>query len=510
MSSGNIKRIQLQAEHATLSFLAWSQYQRLFGRTLKVEHSLGDGLFCEDEERQEITEEMAKRLADSINEILNSDAPENKIELIDMPRDELVSIFTSKNQQDKVGVLKTWQDDTIHCIKCGNTIDYCVEPMSVDKERLKIFDIHVFVHGIVLRYPILTNPNALSDWKDPQVLYDMFQEYRRWAQLIGIEYVYQLNQAIYDKKVNQVKWVAEGLHDSKLADIADHLCANFSKKRIITIAGPSSSNKTTFAKRLAIQLRVNGYNSMVIEMDDYFKNNSEVPFGPDGLQDFEHISALNVELLSERVKQLLDGKTIPRRRFLFKQGGIGVDSDKEEENMKLGDRMFLILEGIHGLNPILLDLLGREKVTPIYVSALTPLNIDANHRFPTTILRLIRRMVRDYRFRGHSPRKTLQRWTSVRMGEERNIFPYQGNAELYFNSALVYELPILSIYAKGLLAEASVPGPDEDPNSEEAQNITQEALRVLGLLNFFYPVSTEIVPHISCIREFVGGSDLKY
>ena len=297
------------------------------------------------------------------------------------------------------------------------------------------------------------------------------------------------------------------MHEQKFAQIADKLAAGFPAKRIVTIAGPSSSNKTTFAKRLAISLRVLGFTSVVVEMDDYFRDNKEIPFGPDGLQDFEHISALNVELLGERIKKLTAGEKIPERRFLFKKG-IGMD---QGTMIELPKNAFLILEGIHGLNPILLDALGgKDQVCPIYVSALTPVNIDCNHRFPTSSLRLIRRMVRDYRFRGHSPRDTLMRWASVRKGEERNIFPYQANAELFFNSALVYELPVLAIFGKGLLAEASMPGPDEDPNSPRAEELTKEALRLQGLLNYFYPVSVEHVPHISCIREFVGGSDLKY
>lgn len=502
--SAQVTRSQLNAEHATLTFLTWSQYHKLFNRSLKVEHSLGDGYYCTDLLGQPMADDMIEKLSMAVKAILDSDTP---IEFVSKPRDELIEMFKKQGMDDKVGVLKTWQDEYIPCIRCGDMIDYTLEKMSTDKERLKIFEIRQYADGLVLRFPMLTNCNALNEWKDPDVLLSMFQEYKGWAKLLQVDYVSKLNEFIYKREIDDIKWVAEGLHDKKLTSMADYLVKNFEQKRIVTIAGPSSSNKTTFAKRLAIALRVNGYTSTVMEMDDFYKDRDDIPFGPDGMQDFEHISAINTDVLAERVSKLLAGEAVPRRKFDFTSGK-GIDN--YEQMMVLSPQSFLILEGIHGLNPMLLEKFGRDRVTPIYISALTPLNIDCNHRFPTSDLRLIRRMIRDYRYRGYSPRKTLARWTSVRMGEERNIFPYQQNAELFFNSSLVYELPVLSIYGKSLLAEATMVGEDEQAESESAKEISQEARRLLGLLNFFYPVSIEVVPHISCIREFVGGSDLKY
>lgn len=499
-----VSRAELIAERATQNFLAWSQYNDLFGRHLKVEHSVGDGLWCTDLQHEKITPEMCKQLQDSIMEILNGN---QVIELLSLPREQLIEHFTALDMQDKVGVLKTWQDDFIPCIKFGDSIDYVIEPMSTNKERLKLFEIVPYNDGLILRFPLLTAPTELKPFKDPIVTLKMFSEYHEWAKLIGVDYVAKLNELIYKRKIDEIKWVAEGLHDNKLAYIADHLCANFATKKIVTVAGPSSSNKTTFAKRLAIALRVNGYQSLVMEMDDFYKDRDDIPVDADGKQDFESITALNIPVLTEKISKLLGGDRVPRRKFSFTSGK-GVDLDAEQ--LELKPNTFLIIEGIHGLNPELLDKIGRDKVTPIYVSAMTPINVDCNHRFPTSDLRLIRRMIRDYRYRGYSPRKTLARWTSVRKGEEINIYPYQSNAELFFNSALVYELPVLSIYGKGLLSEATLPEPGEDPNSPESEAISNEARRLLGLLNLFYPVSVEVVPHISCIREFVGGSDLKY
>ena len=242
-------------------------------------------------------------------------------------------------------------------------------------------------------------------------------------------------------------------------------------------------------------------------MDDYFLNRDDTPFGPDGLRDFESIRALNVSLLSERVHKLIQTQSIPRTKFDFING---VGYDIEDQQQKLGEKCFLILEGIHGLNPELLDHLGRDEVVPIYVAPLTPLSIDNTHRFPTTDLRLIRRIIRDHKFRGYSARTTIRRWTSVRMGEEKNIFPYQNNAQMFFNSSLVYELSVFSIFARSLLSEATVPEKGEDLNDPMTKEITREAKRLLMLANLFYAIPSQDVPHISCIREFTGGSDLKY
>jgi uridine kinase len=425
-----------------------------------------------------------------------------------MSRDALIRHFTANELTDKIGVLKSWQKETISCLRHGSFIDYTVEPVSLDLERLRIFEIRPYAEGIVQRYPRGLNPWALGEWHNPRVLHEMFGEYAAWAKLLNCGTVAELNDIVYRRKIDDLKWIAEGLHEQKFVELAEYLAGRFATKRIVTIAGPSSSNKTTFAKRLAIGLRVHGYQSLVIEMDDYFQDADAIPYGPDGLQDFEHISAMNTEVLGERVRRLLAGEKVPARRFNFVRGK---GEDHPKKILELPKHAFLILEGIHGMNPLMLETLGgRDKVCPIYVSALTPVSIDANHRFPSTSLRLIRRMVRDYHFRGQSPRMTLQRWQSVRRGEEMNIFPYQANAEVFFNSALVYEISVLSTFAKGLLAEASFPGDDEDPLSEQAKEISREAVRLQGLLSFFYPIAVEVVPHISTLREFVGGSDLEY
>jgi uridine kinase len=240
-------------------------------------------------------------------------------------------------------------------------------------------------------------------------------------------------------------------------------------------------------------------------MDDFFMDKDDVPYGPDGLQDLEAISALNVPLLTERVHRLFTGESVPRRKYNFKQAK-GVDVVKEQQ--KLEPKTFLILEGIHGLNPFLINELGAKKVCPIFVAALTPMALDSTHRLPSTNLRLIRRIVHDSRDRGKLSRQTGRRWTSIRVGETKNIFPLLNNAELFFNSALAYELPVLTVSAHSLLSEATVPENSEDPNDSLTVEITREAKRLFTLISLFYEISLEEVPHISCIQEFVGGSDL--
>lgn len=497
-------RVVQNANRATLIFLTSSLYQKLFHRQLKVAHSLGDGLYCIDLEKNIITEEMITQLKHEISEFIST---HESLEIIDVPRAELLKKFVENKRQDKVGILKTISTPEIKCVKCDEFLDYIIEPMETNLKRLPIYTFQKYHNGFVLRLPTLLSPDSLQEWIEPKSQADMFDEYAEWAELVGVDNISKLNEAIYQKKVDDIKWVCEGLHQRKLANLAIKLIEGYPSKRVITIAGPSSSNKTTFAKRLGIALQVNGYNSLVIEMDDYFLNREDTPFGPDGLRDFESIVALNVSLLSERVHKLIKNESVPRRKFDFIEG---IGYDIQEQQQKLGDKCFLILEGIHGLNPQLLKELGRDEVVPIYVAPLTPLSIDNTHRFPTTDLRLIRRIIRDHKFRGYSARKTIRRWTSVRIGEEKNIFPYQNNAQMFFNSSLVYELPVLSIFARGLLSEATVPEEGEDLNDPMTKEITREAKRLLLLVGMFYAIPQQDVPHISCIREFTGGSDLKY
>jgi len=499
-----LTRQQLNSEARTLRFITCATYYNLFHSRCSIKHSLADGVFFTSGDRTPLNKELIDKLDQAVREEIKT-----PIEFLEIPREDLLKYFQDNNMKDKIGVLKTLMRSTIRCAKRGDYIDYILEPTEAQIPPQKKFALHPYENGFILRLPTITSQYELNEWIDPHAQLAMFNELTEWAKLIKVENLSTLNELIVNRNFEDLKWTCEGLHSKKLSKIATYLHDNISKKRVVTIAGPSSSNKTTFAKRLAMSLAVKGLSSVVIEMDDYFRNREDTPFNSEGVRDFESITALNVELLSERVHELLHGETIPRRKFDFKQG-IGIDSTTEF--LKLNENSILILEGIHGLNPILLNKIGRDLVTTIYVAPLTPLHIDCTFPFSTTDLRLIRRIIRDHKFRGFSARKTIRMWTNVRIGEEKNIFPYQCNADLFFNSALLYELPVLAVTGRALLAEATVPTPEEIENDppEIVKSITSDARRILQLLNLFYVIPLDKVPHISCIREFMGGSDIKY
>jgi len=324
----------------------------------------------------------------------------------------------------------------------------------------------------------------------------VFLEYARWLDVLEIEYVSDLNNIITqgERKVAELMLLAEALHEKKIADIADEISSR-KGVRLILIAGPSSSGKTTFAKRLSIQLKINGLEPVAISLDDYFVDREKTPRDEEGNYDFDSIDALDVALFNQHLKELLEGKEVEIPKFNFKLG-----KRVKGKPVKLGKNNVLLVEGIHGLNERLTEAVPRDQKYKIYVSALTHLNIDDHNRFSTTDTRLIRRIVRDHKFRGYSAWETLKNWPNVRKGEERYIFPYQEEADVMFNSALIYEIPILKIFAEPLLIQ--VP--------EDSQEYS-EALRLLKLLDFFLPITNvEDVPDKSILREFIGRSVFKY
>ena len=500
-----LTRQQLISEHNTLSFLAWSQYSNLFHQQLQLEHAFASSFFFTDLTTQEITNDMISKLEKSIRNILTSDI---QIEAIEMKREDLIELFSQKKLNDKIGILKTLNYKNISCIKCGEQIDYMLEPHSFDKKRLELFSLHKFLNGFVLCFPTQTDPMKVQPWKEPKLLPSIVSDYTSFIKAIGIETISDLNEAIINHQVDQLKWSAESYHERKIYEIAEKICQSHEEKLVITISGPSSSNKTTFAKRLQIALAGFGHGSIVIEMDDYFVDVEKSPHDEDGNEDWESFDCIDTPLLSDRVNALVRGETVKRRKFDWEKG-ISYDDPKEELFLKKGN--FLIIEGIHGMNPKLIESLGgREKVSQIYIQPTSPIRIDNNHRFSCSDYRLIRRITRDYYFRATPSRTTINIWTSVRYGEMTNIFPYQENADYCFNSALFYEISVVSLFAKSLLADASVPAKGEDKNDPNSKAVNNEVKRLTSLINLFYPFSVDQVPHISCIREFVGGSDIKY
>lgn len=485
--------MNLAANQASLGFILSIAFRKIFPeRMLVIEHSFGDGYFCHDNEWMPFSKGELNILTREINSILNNPEP---IRLTKRPREWVVREFKKLHSVSKSGNLQLWKDDPLPMVQYKNSWDYCIEPMTSDKTRLKQFEIRKFNNGFLLRFPTLLNPGTVGSFRNQPKLFSVMEEHERWGDILGVRTIHDLNETIHSGEIRELLWVAEGLHEKKISDIADVLVNNFPDKRIITIAGPSSSGKTTFAKRLAIQLRVIGFRARQISMDDYFHDRKDIPLDKNGHQDFENIQAVNIKLLAERMNSLLRGKEIPVRKFNF-EAGIGEDRN---QTLQLGRDDFVILEGIHGLNPVLAEALGKDQLQRIYISAITQLNIDSTHRVSTSDNRLLRRMIRDYKYRGYSAEETLNRWPSVRRGEEQYIFPFQEEADMMFNSALLYELPVLTESCLKLLEKVG-----KQPSLED----TVSRLRVL--LTFFLPLKIDIVPGISILREFVGASEFEY
>eukprot|EP01155_Anaeramoeba_flamelloides_P009936 Anaeramoba_flamelloidesa241_231.p1 GENE.a241_231~~a241_231.p1 ORF type:complete len:532 (-),score=128.23 a241_231:226-1821(-) len=490
-----VTRKHLRKTQNTLSFLLVAAYGEIMeDREIAIVHSFGDGYFFRDKDiKFKLDTEDVTKLKNKIQEYIED---EEKIEKTIMKRTQLVEIFKKNNWKHKLGILNTWRVEYVPVLKFKHHLDYIIEPITPKKNLITAFDLKPFHGGIVLRFPTLGDPKMKKPFDDRPKLFELIKERDVWADLLDIAYIDELNEQIYTKKIDRLKWVAEGLHENKLRDIAGTITESFPSRRIVTIAGPSSSGKTTFAKRLSIHFAVLGLKARTLSLDDYFVDRADMVVDENGERDFEDISAVNLKLLVKRLKDLLDGEEIPERHFNFVKG-IGMDNF--EKMWSLGEKEILIIEGIHGLNPKFTGRVGDKNIWKIYVSALTQLNIDIHHRISTSDCRLLRRIIRDYQFRGWNPKETLKMWGNVRKGEEKNIFPYQELTDFTFNTSLVYELPVISIYVRQLLAQ--VKGDKE---------LRVEAARLMKFLSFFFLLSPERVPGISILREFIGKSDFRY
>ncbi len=485
--------MNLSANQATLAFLMTAAFRELFpNRKLIIEHSFGNGYFCHDTQWDPFLAGDLSQLEKMMHSFIKDNIP---IKFGDNPRDWVIQEFYKFNSISKSGNIQQWKEPKIPIVSYRKYSDYRIESMQQDKSKLGPFEIKKFNDGFLLRFPNMISPGVLKPFKPQMKLFSIMEEHEQWGDILGIRTIDDLNVSIQNGDIQELVWVAEGLHEKKISQIADHLVKGFPKKKIITIAGPSSSGKTTFAKRLAVQLRVNGFHAHQVSMDDYFIDRNKIPYDENRFQDFEGIGALDTNMLSERMTSLLKGKSIPKRKFDFGTG-IGIDLD---EQINLGEWDFILLEGIHGLNPVLGQSLGRDQIQCIYISAITQLNIDSTHRVSTSDNRLLRRMVRDYKYRGYTAEETLNRWSSVRFGEEKNIFPYQEEADLMFNSALLYELPVLANECSPLLNELK-----KHPQLGETAN------RLSILLTFFHLLEENYVPGTSILREFIGESEFNY
>jgi len=484
----------LSERHATLTFFLSGAFKKVFlDRLLVIEHSFGNSFYCHDVDFTPISAMELANLESLMKKWINNDMP---IIIENWPKTKFIEKLYRYNSKSKLAIANKWEGKSIPVAKFNNAYwDYVIDPLTVDKSLLTKFELKKYNNGFLLRFPAIADPSGITPFVDQPKLFAAMEEHQKWSEILGISTIGDLNKVINNGDIKELIWVAEGLHEKKISAIADEIVEGFPKRRIITIAGPSSAGKTTFSKRLKIQLRVNGFRSQTISTDDYFIDRKLLPTDVDGKKDFESIDGLDINLLGNRVNSLIDGKSIPERQFDF-DFGIGKDTNK---TIELGDWDFIIIEGIHGLNPKLTGLIGTDRVEKLYVSAITQMNIDANHRISTSDNRLLRRLVRDNKFRGYTPEQTLERWPSVRLGEEKKIFPYSEEANFIFNSSLVYEFPVLAKYVRPLLK-----------NINGNKSIQQRAQQLDLFLSFFDKFDEQYVPGISLLREYIGGSDFKY
>ena len=453
---------------------------------LTVNYQLSNAMFCELD-NMEMTEEMIENIRKRMSEIIDKDLEIRKVKMTRQEAEE----FYEKEKTLK-GRIQIAQDTPYGAslYYCEEYFNYFFGVMPISTGYTKVYDIVKYKDGFIVRYPNWKTPTKLSPFVENKKLVATLDEYEDIYKLIGINTIYKLNKEAKKDDAQDAILLSESLHEKKIADLADHI-ANDKQVKVILIAGPSSSGKTTFAKRLGFQLRLNGLKPVTISVDNYFVEREENPKDELGNYDFECIEALDVTLFNEHLVKLLKGEEIEVPTFDFTVG----HKKYNGETMKLEDDEVLVIEGIHCLNDKLTSAIPKEQKYKIYISALTVLNIDYYNRISTTDTRLIRRIVRDNQFRGYSAKHTIKMWYSVNRGEERYIYPYQEEADNMFNSSLIYELGVLKDYALPLLKQITNTEPEY-----------AEATRLIRLLSYFESIPQDAIPKTSLIREFIGGS----
>lgn len=476
----------------SITFLLESAFEELFPDLLMtLDHSVSaGGYYCQINRSEPLTTEELERLLKRMQELVEADLPFER-QLV--PLDEVMAYFESRGLKDKLQLLKYRQKEYLVLYRLGEHRDYHHGYMVPSTGHLKWFDLRSIGDGFVLRFPRRAAPKEISPMPSYPKLLSTFRQYGKWLERLGIESVGALNDVIQAGNIREIVLVSEALHNQQIIDISQQIAERSEDVRVILIAGPSSSGKTTFSKRLSVQLLAQGFSPFPLEMDNYFVDREETPRDAHGNYNFESLGALDTHLLSDHLKRLIRGETVRLPRYDFRDG-----KRKDGEEVKLRHDQMIILEGIHGLNPELLPEVEPAKTYRIYASCLTQLNLDRYNRISTTDTRLLRRIVRDARERGYSAQDTIARWESVQLGEKEYIFPFQENADKLFNSALVYELSALRKYVEPLLRQVPY-GTKEYVESK----------RLLAFLEWFQPIETTLIPDNSILLEFLGGSILK-
>jgi Uridine kinase len=457
---------------------------------LSVNYQLTNAMYCEVDNLK-VTREMIENVSKKMKEIVSKKLDIKKVE---MSKEEAIKFYEKENSLRGILQLDNEQKKGVSLYFCEGYYNYFYGVMPINTEYINVFEIVPYNDGILLRYPDKSNPNALEAGVASKKMIAILDEYKDIHRVLDVNTIYKLNKQIREGKSAELVLLAEALHEKKISDIADNVVKRKNVK-VILIAGPSSSGKTTFAKRLGIQLRLNGLKPVTISVDDYFVERKDTPLDKNGKYNFECIEAIDLKLFNDNLTTLLNGGEILCPTFDFKEGSKKYTGKK----MSLAEDEVLVIEGIHCLNDKLTESIPKELKYKIYISALTILNIDYYNRISTTDSRLIRRMVRDYNFRGYTAIHTLQIWNSVNNGENQYIFPYQDEADSMFNTSLIYELCVLKKYALPMLEEI------DNSYVEYA-----EAKRLCEFLKYFEDIEDKYVPENSILREFIGGSVFEY
>ena len=478
----------------SLSFILIKAVKDLYpGRQIKIQHSVSKGIYCElDDLDKNNSLQTVSDIENRMRKIIADDLPFVRKEI---QVNEALDIFENNNYNEKKLLFETCPQFYTSVYYLDNLVDYFYGFLVPSTGFLKVFDLINYFDGMLLRIPITKDPENLQPIVQQNKMFEIFREYKNWGDIIGIGSIGSINEQVVNNNSGELIKISEALHEKKIAQIADMIYQRKDEVKIVLLSGPSASGKTTTAKRLSIQLKVLGIKPMPISLDNYFVNREDTPKDENGEYNFEAIEALDLETLYENLHDLIEGKKVKMPKFSFETGKRYYNG---EELQVSHDHVF-ILEGIHALNPALTAKFEDSLKFKIYVSALTQVGIDHHNRIPTTDNRLIRRIVRDYQYRHYSALDTIKRWPSIRRGEDLNIFPYQEEADVMFNSALFYELGVLKKYAEPILKEVH-------PIYEEFSEVT----RLLKFLSYFKVIPEDEIPPTSILREFLSGSSFKY
>jgi uridine kinase len=473
----------------SVSLLYIKAVQDVLGKVpVLIEHSLNKGVYTEIKHNCPITERHLNIIRKRMEQLVNMDLPLVR-HVVD--RDVAMRLLRESNMQEKIRILEASpQLEQVKFYSLGDLRDFFYATMVPSTRYLTLFDIRKYKKGVLLRFPQASAPDRMPPYVDDKKMSEAFAEASRWQDLLGISYVCDLNEKINSNKIKEVIQLSEALHEKRVVEVAYQVAKE--GKRMILISGPSSSGKTTFARKLRIQLQVRGLHPLYLGTDDYFVERSQTPMDEFGHPNYEDLDALDVDLFNQDMNDLLAGKEtdLPTFDFLTGEKKFGL----RKTVLAPGDP--IIIEGIHALNPALTPSVPEEEKFSIYISPLTQLNIDDHNRIPTTDSRMLRRLVRDHQYRGKSAQGTIREWTKVRAGEDKNIFPYNSQADVFFNSVHIYELAVLKKYAEPLLLSIT----PEEPEYGEAS-------RMLRFLRFFNTVEDDtVISNTSIIREFIGGS----